>query len=305
MILPVSAVIPTRNREGVLSRTLTSLVAQSDLPGELVIIDASENDHDGLFRRKLESHGIKFIYKQAKDRGAAAQRMEGIALSSQPYLLLMDDDILFEQDCLRRIWNGFSIDERVGAVNAMITNQKYTPPGMVTRTMYRVLSGETRSTYAGRLIGPGWNILPEDHDQLPEYVQCEWLNTTCTLYRREALPHPVFDQQFKGYSLMEDVALSVIIGRNWKLLNARMARIYHDSQPGDHKADLRELSEMEIVNRYHIMTAVLGRTGLSNKVKFAVFELFQVFTGLAGHRSLRLLFKDVRGKLAGVRKIIS
>jgi glycosyltransferase involved in cell wall biosynthesis len=305
MILPVSAIIPTRDRARVLSKTLDSLLAQSDIPGEVVIIDASERNHDALFRPRLESAGIKFIYAKAKERGAATQRVEGIVVSSQPYVLLMDDDILFEEDCIRKMWNGFSTDELVGAVNALITNQKYTRPGLVTRMMYCLMSGEVKPTFAGRLIGPAWNLLPEDREELPEYLACEWLNTTCTLYRRSALPQPVFDPHFKGYSLMEDVALSVRISRSWKLLNARVARIYHDSQPGDHKSDLRHLSAMEFVNRYYIMTSVLGRTGLSNNIKFAIFELFQLVTGLAGHRSLRLLLKDISGKWSGLRRILS
>ena len=43
----------------------------------------------------------------------------------------------------------------------------------------------------------------------PEVASVEWLNTTCTIYRGEALPSPPFCNQFTGYSLMEDLALSL------------------------------------------------------------------------------------------------
>ncbi len=57
-------------------------------------------------------------------------------------------------------------------------------------------------------------------------VPVEWLNTTCTLYRREALPDPPFLSHFTGYSLMEDLALSLTVGKRWKLANARGLRIF-------------------------------------------------------------------------------
>lgn len=38
--LPVSAVVPTRQRAQVLARTLASLWEQGVLPGELIVVDA-------------------------------------------------------------------------------------------------------------------------------------------------------------------------------------------------------------------------------------------------------------------------
>jgi len=57
------------------------------------------------------------------------------------------------------------------------------------------------------------------------------------MYRREAIPSPPFPEHFSGYSMMEDLTLSLVVGRKWKLANARTARIYHDSQPGTHKSN--------------------------------------------------------------------
>jgi glycosyltransferase involved in cell wall biosynthesis len=299
--IPVSAVIPTRDRAGVLRTTLLSLAGQSHRPVEVVVVDASANS-DTEEMLKAIANEIVVVYKRANGSGAAGQRNQGMTVATQDFILFMDDDIRFESGCIGHIWRAMSSDDGIGGVSAMIINQHYTPPGRISRTMYRVLSGQRLETYAGKVIGPAWNLLPEDDDKLPEFVRCEWLNTTCTLYRRAALPDPVFDSHFKGYSLMEDVALSVTVGRKWELLNARVARIFHDSQPGDHKADLEKLSEMEVTNRYYIMSHILGRSGAVNNLKFIFFELFQLTAAAFNHRSLRLLFKDLRGKWRGFRK---
>jgi len=105
-------------------------------------------------------------------------------------------------------------DAGIGGVNAMITNQQYHTPGRVSRIMYRLMHGKKSASYAGKCIGPASNLLPQDIDSLPEYQPVEWLNTTCTLYRKEALPQPAFHSHFTGYSLMEDVSLSLTVAKN-------------------------------------------------------------------------------------------
>ena len=112
----------------------------------------------------------------------------------------------------------------------MIVNQKYHPPGVISRAVFTLLNGHRALNFAGRVLGPAVNLLPEDRDDLPEVVPVEWLNTTCTLYRREVLPSPPFDAVFRGYSMMEDLTLSLRVGKGWRLANARTARIFHDSQ---------------------------------------------------------------------------
>src|SRR5204863_9646194 len=129
-----------------------------------------------------------------------------------------------------------------GGVSALIVNQKYHPPGAISRAVFTLMHGRSERTFAGRVIGPGINLLPEDREDLPEIVPVEWLNTTCTIYRRVALPSPPFDSVFTGYSMMEDLTLSLRVGQKWKLANARTARIFHDSQPGPHKSCATELA---------------------------------------------------------------
>jgi hypothetical protein len=73
---------------------------------------------------------------------------------------------------------------------------------------------------------------------------------------------------------MEDVCLSVIVGRRWRLANVPEARIFHDSQNGAHKADLAESERMKLVNRHYVMTSVLGRTEPGDYLKLALWQAF-------------------------------
>jgi hypothetical protein len=187
----------------------------------------------------------------------------------------------------------------------MITNQRYQTPGRVSRLLFRLMAGRREKSYAGRVLGPAVNLLPEDLDGLPEVVPTEWLNTTCTLYRREALPEPPFPDHFTGYSLMEDLALSLTVAKHWRLANARTARIYHDSQPGSHKAEPKVMAEMQLVNRHYVMTKILERTQASDYLKLILFEFFSLASNIQSRSGRTALGAALRGRAGALRRILA
>jgi len=291
MTLPVSIVVATRNRAESLRRTLRSIVAQTELPAELIVVDTSS---DAATKELCEAdplRGTRTRYIKSSIAGAAAQRNQGVASATEPVIWFIDDDIIFEADCVERLWQALKSDPEIGGVNAMIMNQCYQPPGSMSRVMFTLMHGRYEKSFAGKVIGPAVNLLPADHDDLPEVVPVEWLNTTCTMYRREALPDSPFPRQFTGYSLMEDVALSVEVGKCWKLANARTARIFHDSQPADYKSDQRLLSCTELANRHFVMTMIMGKRRLRDYLKLALWELFSLASLLATKNGRAILSK--------------
>jgi GT2 family glycosyltransferase len=186
----------------------------------------------------------------------------------------------------------------------MIINQQYQTPGAISRFMFTLMHGRAEETFAGKVIGPAINLLPEDRDDLPEVVPVEWLNLGCTIYRRVALPNPPFDPYFTGYSLMEDLTLSLKVAqRGWKLANVRTARIFHDSQPGEHKSDTAKVAAMELRNRYYVMTKILRKTGFLDHLRLAIWELFSIASGCASREGRKNLRSVLAGKWKAVRKL--
>jgi glycosyltransferase involved in cell wall biosynthesis len=305
-LVPISTVVATQNRATLFKRTLESLAGQSAQPLEIIVIDASNDSATKqLCQSMIPDLQSQIKWVAADVSGAAPQRNQGAAMAAKPFICFFDDDILFEPDCISRLWRAIQPDKNLGGVNAMIVNQRYYPPGLMSRTMFTLLNGRREKTFAGRVIGPAINLLPEDRGDLPEVVPVEWLNTTCTIYRREALPDPPFRAEFTGYSLMEDLALSLEVARKWKLANARTARIVHESQPADYKSDERLRSCMELVNRHFIMTRIMERRGLVDYAKLALWELFSIASAAADHNRRKMLLYILRGKWRAVRQIAS
>jgi glycosyltransferase involved in cell wall biosynthesis len=306
-LVPLSIVIPTRDRAPVLQRTLESLASQSSQPAQIVCVDASKDEATRILCVERPISGLRtgLLWLAAQTFGAASQRNQGVTECQQPVIGFFDDDILFEPECLARLWRALHSDPYLGGVSAMITNQSYHEPGFVSRTMFRLMAGGSELSYAGRVFGPAVNLLPEDREDLPEVVSVDWLNSTCTLYRREALPFPPFPSHFSGYSMMEDLTLSLMVGKRWRLANARTARIFHDSQPGAHKSDPSALAEMELVNRHYVMTRVLSRRRWADFLRLVIWEIFQLAVAATQQKGRSSLHLVLIGKAKGLRRLVA
>jgi GT2 family glycosyltransferase len=306
VLLPISVVIPTRDRAGILRRTLESIAAQSTQPAQIVLVDASGGraSYEACVEAPVNGLEAALVWLKAETPGAASQRNQGILACDQLTVGFFDDDILLMPDCMQRLWQALQGDVALGGVSAMITNQTYQHPGLISRLVFRLMAVRTERSYAGLVIGPAINFLPDDREDLPEIVPVQWLPTCCVLYRKDALPTPPFPDHFVGYSMMEDVTLSCTVGQKWKLANARTARIFHDSQPGLHKSDASALAEMELLNRHYVMTRVLLQRGWADMARLTIWELFQLVVSVRTAASLRALWQIFVGKARGLQQLI-
>jgi GT2 family glycosyltransferase len=261
--LPFSAIVPSAGRFNRLAKTLTGMSGHQPTVKEVVVVGAGLTTHEvSELGSIFESTEITFIYEEAKEKGAASQRNQAFRVATQPFILFMDDDVDMEANCLAALWKVLCEDRDIGGVNAHISNQSYSSPGRWMRAVFTVVGCPRTGSLAGRCCGPALNFLPDLRASSEAgFHPADWLNTTCTLYRRESLPLGLFPDFFRGYSLMEDVGLSLVVGRQWKLATANQSRIYHDSKPAAYKCNVFHREKMEFVNRYYVMTRCFGRRG--------------------------------------------
>jgi glycosyltransferase involved in cell wall biosynthesis len=301
MLVPISLIIPTLDRKEALHRTIESISLQEYQPDEILIIDASARftNESYTFKQLLPNLKSNILHVAAPQKGSAKQRNYGIEMAKNEIIGFADDDILLEPKCIENLYRGLIGTQRCGGINAVISNQSFHPLGTISKMVYRAMGINIDQPLYGKCVGPVITFLPA-YLQEVDVVKVDWLNTTCTLYRKEALPNPVFDEHFTGYSLMEDLALSLRVGKNWILLNSPSAVIYHDTQPGEEKNNLLIMGEMDLVNRYYIMKYILHHNSFKYKLQLL---LQQVFSGLA----TKQIFKPRywKAKMSALQKIRS
>lgn len=299
---PLDVLIATRHRAPALKRLLDSLATQDLAPASVVLCDASEDD---ATRHLAATHPLRPHWLAATTVGAAPQRNQAWTTTSQPWVLVVDDDAELLPGCLTALAQGAQQQPDAGAISATNVDEAYQPPGSLTRRLLRWMEGgRARPSYAGACVGPGWTFLPADDPDTPPLQPLEWAASTCVLYRRDALPNPPFPAFFRGASLGEDLALSLFVRPRARLWQATRARFHHHPAPGDHKSSRFRTARMELVNRHHILTRVLGGQDLRDLIELAVM----LFWGWAGSlRSLRQWpsrLPLLAGYLAGLQDLL-
>ena len=262
--MKISAVVPTCEEKWDSGITFRSLPQLTRKPDEIIVV--MDGDKEEMEEASLASVPVKILRTQK--RGAAAKRNLGLGKSTGDAVLFADDDIEFRPGCLgvmERVLNG---NASIGGVGVFIENQRFHEPGLYSRTVYWLCGGWGIRDFGGKCFGPMINIHPRHREDGQEFEKTEWLNTACVLYQKMALPNPAFEPGFKGYSFMEDVALSRRVRKKWRIGVARDAWIFHHSEPASYKNNTAQLYEMSLSNRSHILREVEGWCAL--KVAWAI-----------------------------------
>lgn len=304
MTLPISVVVATKDRADKLANLLASLRKSEARPAELVVVDASLDDRTRVACEAAHDCAGVVHHVHAPMPGAGAQRNQGVARSSQPFILFADDDTVFEPGCHGALFAALEAGPALGGVSALITNQQYHPLGKISRAFYAWLHGSNLADFSGRCVGPAVGFLPWDRPERAEVEPVDWMPTTCAMYRREALPDPPFDPFFKDYSLVEDMAMSLVVARRWRMANVRGARVYHDRVKGEIKSGARKFAIIELVGRHYIMVNVLGKNTAADHVRLAAYQFFMLISLLRTPLGRRQFFPSLLGKFQAIPQVI-
>jgi len=224
----VSVIIPTLNRPSELARAIESLLRQTLLPSEVIVIDQSRDDLsrrevDRLFgdAPQLAREAIKGVcVHDPRINGAAEARGRGMDLAHGDIWLFVDDDVVLEPDFLERLIEVHIRNPDAVGVSGVVTN--YSPPGFIYR---------------------GWNLIfargPFFDERQPVYWSAERLRDAEPIrvrmftgammsFRASAIRGLRFDPNLTGGSLAEDADFTLRLSETGKvLLLAPSARLEH------------------------------------------------------------------------------
>ncbi|NQU95342.1 MAG: glycosyltransferase family 2 protein [Candidatus Omnitrophica bacterium] len=286
----ISVIIPTNGRKEALKECLESLSQQTLLPDEIIIAGGGADSQTPEFIKTLAKdsrYKPKLEYYSFGPLGAAGQRNKASEIAKGDILFFLDDDVICRPEFINKTNAIFTKDstKNIAGVSGIITNQTYVPLGKASRFLFNLSlkANERQGSYAGKVIGPAVNFLPRDGKGVEQEV--DWLSSCCSAYRKKIFLEYKFNENFNGYSFMEDVELSCRIRKKHKLINTTKARCFHKDLGGKTHENWIEIGKMQILNRWHVMTKVMDKRLPSDKCRFFYYQIYCVIT------ESKLLFK--------------
>ena len=238
----ISVVIPTKNRFHDIIKCIESILIQTLLPDEIVIVDASDTQELNPKIKELKSEKTKFVYVHTKP-GVCYQRNIGIERSGGDIVFFLDDDTILEKDFIKEIVNIFENDKekKVGGVCGDIINSK-TQNRSVMYHIKRAISTVLATIFFHIKIGSGngkfrVSGFPTYCYGTNKIVNVECLPSGLTAFRREVLNEFAWDENIY---YMTDDDFSYRVSRKYKNVYTPYARLIHNVSPaGREKAYLR------------------------------------------------------------------
>jgi GT2 family glycosyltransferase len=241
-----SLIICTKDRFDDLKKSFNSLLCQSVLPSEIVVVDSSTSDSTQRYLEELKQKTQVPIKYLKSASGLALQRNIGIQNSFGDILHFLDDDVDLDYNYIKRINEIYEADEmkKIMGVGGRLVDLPIKRFNLFVRTLFML----------PRYNGSG--II-----QLSGFPAFQWISNLnkiastdilCGLssYRKEVFNNFKFDEKFEQHGYMEDIDFSYRVSRIFSLIYTPYAKIYH-RQSNVSRPDHKKLYKMIVVNQHY------------------------------------------------------
>lgn len=279
----VSAIVPTIGRPESLRRMLQSLADQSFKGIEVLIADGSSTSETASLVAEpiWQNHGLRIEHIFVSPPNAVRQRKAAIAKARGEFLLLLDDDVVLEPNCVEEMLQLMNSAPDIAGVFADLSNQAWPQPTRVWRFYLRHVLRMEEGAWQGKVIGPllrfGYNPLPKGP------MPMDWLATGNTMIRRSAYDDAGGFSSFFLHrcTMNEDVDLGLKISRLGRIFFCPAARMGHFQAHGGRVSPMN-VAEDDLYNRYLVMHHTQRRSALSAFGLVLLFFTIETISNLGG-----------------------
>jgi GT2 family glycosyltransferase len=233
----VSAIIPTKNRAADLQVTVRSLLHQTFLPDQLIIVDqsdsnASQTEVTKVFRDASASGRgrIQLLFlNDPSIPGGAVARNKAMDLATGNIWLFLDDDVILEPTFLEELVRAYGRRPEAAGISGIVTN--YAFPSRAFRLWSWLFA---RGPFHDERQWIYWNA---ERLRNEEPIRVSKLGGGLMSFRAEVIRGMRFDDNLVGVSDGEDVDFCTRLGPKAVLFVAPRARLLHRQSPSGRELD--------------------------------------------------------------------
>ena len=222
--MELSVVIPTCNRPREIAAVLKSILKQTTLPKEVVVVDQSDSSASitsvNEIKPAFSSKKIQLIYVHSDVKNSAKARNLGFQNTSGQIIFFLDDDVTLSEYYFEKVLEVYKRNRNAIGVQGVIIPFNQEHAHLTTWDPFRI----KESTSSAHMVNSVWRIFFLPHTQkdkwtvLPSVADVFPIPLTkvirsprlqgCCSYKRKVFKHFRFDEKLKKWSFLEDFDLS-------------------------------------------------------------------------------------------------
>jgi len=266
----ISVIVPTYNREQHLKNCLLSILNQTQLPLEVIVVDNANHNKAELIINNLlsefNSKGISLFYFRNYENSGATARNLGANAAKGDLIAFLDDDVILDNTYYHEIVNVFLNNPRAlgvqGYDKALYKFNDKMSASFINRLIYSLEKIFSISNYFDNKpsVTPSLCVT-NPFPNFESVVRSEWISTCAGVFSREVFDDFQFDPNFKKYSWNEYLYLSYsVFLKNPDSLFITPNATYIDVQTNSGRLKPKELFYMSEVYDMYIFLRVFDLT---------------------------------------------
>ncbi|AWH72866.1 glycosyl transferase family 2 [Dokdonia sp. Dokd-P16] len=319
----LSLIICTYMRPDPLTRLLESVMLQTQVPDEILIIDGSIDDDTGSRFRESGNNIIHYHKVPQEHRGLTKQRNYGIARVNDEIdiVAFLDDDTILNPDYFEQLLATYSHFPAAIGVGGYITNEvswEKTEQGKVEDLNHYYYDGYRRKESSRyklrRKLGLAQTTQPAIYPEFGHGRSISFLPPSGKIYKVEQLMGGVssfplavlkehkFSEYFEGYGLYEDADFTLRLSHVGDLYVNTAAQLEHHHDAAG-RPNKYTYGKMVVRNGWYVWRVKHPKPSFRNKLKW-----YQITVLLTGIRLLNIFttserkeaFTEAMGRTVGI-----
>lgn len=309
-------------RPGPLHRLLESVMQQSRMPDEIIVVDGSTDQATQKMLVEAGFEGVKYFLVSPQERGLTRQRNFGIERVSESceIVCFLDDDTVLEPGYFEAIIKVFEQHaEAVGvggvAINENRWKQKQSPE-QLNKLLYYELDGyyirESARNVIRNVLGLNSHLKPAlmpkySHGRTCSYplnnksYEVDLLVGMSMNFRKSLFDKLSFSSYFEGYGLYEDADFCIMARKYGKIIITTEARLQHLHEP-DGRPKQYHYGKMVVRNGWYVWRVAHPKPSLKAKIKWHTITILLTLIRLTNTfttKQRNAAFTETLGRIVG------
>ncbi|MFA6279875.1 MAG: glycosyltransferase [Bdellovibrionales bacterium] len=264
--MKTSVIVSSMNRKVTLLRLMDNLVAQTNRPDEVIVVEAGGGTWSPDEVPSALRAGFNVLY--AKGEALAVSRDKGQQAATGDVLFFLDDDIVMPNTYVAQALAYLAANPSVMAVGGAYVD-KDAPDRADSKHLFARLMGIHGDGHANRLLPSGWTDYVRGL-YAQEVSEAEWLFGCNSVVRATAFPKAQFATGMAAWSFLEDVFFGRSLMKNFGLCLRVLPslRVIHDPPSSGGRISPATL-RMRVLYRYILWREHVAKN-LKSRFMFAL-----------------------------------